>query len=162
MSTLSRSNTGLGEKPPVVLSQVPLKLKKTEKIEFIQPCLKLMNVQNILTLFEPLNPTLQWLSIIGEVFNPNASQEESLVTKATNRNKVEQVHGLQHQQEVRRRRRRQRHQQHQLQQRHLPPQLQRQLLGSDQKLHIHSSDYCGTIIELCLISAVIDLSSTMC
>ena len=65
MSTLSRSNTGLGEKPPVVLSQVPLKLKKTEKIEFIQPCLKLMNVQNILTLFEPLNPTLQWLSIIG-------------------------------------------------------------------------------------------------
>ena len=101
-----------------------------------------MNVQNILTLFEPLNPTLQWLSIIGEVFNPNASQEESLVTKATNRNKVEQVHGLQHQQEVRRR---QRHQQHQLQQRHLPQQ-QRQLLGSDQKLHIHSSDYCGIII----------------
>ena len=132
MSTLSRSNTGLGEKPPVVLSQVPLKLKKTKKIEFIQPCLKLMNVQNILTLFEPLNPTLQWLSIIGEVFNPNASQEESLVTKATNRNKVEQVHGLQHQQEVRRRRRRQRHQQHQLQQRHLLQQLQRQLLGSDQ------------------------------
>ena len=148
MSTLSRSSTGLGEKPPVVLSQVPLKLKKTEKIEFIQPCLKLMNVQNILTLFEPLNPTLQWLSIIGEVFNPNASQAESLVTKATNRNKVEQVHGLQHQQEVRRRRRRQRHQQHQLQQRHLPQQLQlqRQLLGSDQKLHIHSSDYCGIII----------------
>ena len=133
MSTLSRSSTGLGEKPPVVLSQVPLKLKKTKKIEFIQPCLKLMNVQNILTLFEPLNPTLQWLSIIGEVFNPNASQEESLVTKATNRNKVEQVHGLQHQQEVlRRRRRRQRHQQHQLQQRHLLQQLQRQLLGSDQ------------------------------
>ena len=159
MSTLSRSSTGLGEKPPVVLSQVPLKLKKTEKIEFIQPCLKLMNVQNILTLFEPLNPTLQWLSIIGEVFNPNASQEESLVTKATNRNKVEQVHGLQHQQEVRRR---QRHQQHQLQQRHLPPQLQlqRKLLGSDQKLHIHSSDYCGTIIvpNFCCND---ELSSTM-
>ena len=97
-----------------------------------------MNVQNILTLFEPLNPTLQWLSIIGEVFNPNASQAESLVTKATNRNKVEQVHGLQHQQEVRR--------QHQLQQRHLPQQQQqRQLLGSDQKLHIHSSDYCGKV-----------------
>ena len=145
MSTLSRSSTGLGEKPPVVLSQVPLKLKKTEKIEFIQPCLKLMNVQNILTLFEPLNPTLQWLSIIGEVFNPNASQEGSLVTKATNRNKVEQVHGLQHQQEVRRRRR-QRHLQHQLQQRHLLQQLQRQLLGSDQKLHIHFPDYCGIII----------------
>ena len=144
MSTLSRSSTGLGEKPPVVLSQVPLKLKKTEKIEFIQPCLKLMNVQNTLTLFEPLNPTLQWLSIIGEVFNPNASQAESLVTKATNRNKVEQVHGLQDQQEVLRRQR-QRHQQHQLQQRHLPQQ-QRQLLGSDQKLHIHSSDYCGIII----------------
>ena len=107
-----------------------------------------MNVQNILTLFEPLNPTLQWLSIIGEVFNPNASQAESLLTKATNRNKVEQVHGLQHQQEVRRRRRRQRHLQQQLQQRHLPQQLQlqRQLLGSDQKLHIHSSDYCGIII----------------
>ena len=145
MSTLSRSSTGLGEKPPVVLSQVPLKLKKTEKIEFIQPCLKLMNVQNTLTLFEPLNPTLQWLSIIGEVFNPNASQAESLVTKATNRNKVEQVHGLQDQQEVLRRQR-QRHQQHQLQQRHLPQQQQRQLLGSDQKLHIHSSDYCGIII----------------
>merc|ERR1712008_618004 len=35
----------------------------------------------------------------SEVFNPNASQAESLVTKATNRNKVEQAHGLQDQQE---------------------------------------------------------------
>merc|ERR1719228_2187579 len=53
-----------------------------------------MNVQNILTLFARPNLTLQWLSIIGEVFNPNA--RESLVTKPANRNKVRLLSGRQH------------------------------------------------------------------
>ena len=91
---LLRSSTGLEEKPQEVLSQVPLKPTRRTKIEFIQPCLKLMNVQNILTLFARPNLTLQWLSIIGEVFNPNA--RKSLVTKPANGNKVRLLGGQQH------------------------------------------------------------------
>merc|ERR1739838_641679 len=48
-----------------------------------------MNVQNILTLFARPNLSLQWLSIIGEVFNPNA--RKSLVTKPANENKSRHV-----------------------------------------------------------------------